>query len=175
MNQAVHVTDTRQSGQPDLDIRLASADDHRFIAQCWKESHKDSPQMERLPWPVYKQLAGQTIEKLVANERVIAAYWPDGRCVGFLVYSPGHRISTVHWVYTRFKLDEEKCRRRGVMTLLLDAAELGNRFVFTHRGPRRHVSARRAGRGEPLDVVLCEWLRGRGVSATYVPVEEWLK
>ena len=177
MTQASHLIDSQLGGEslPTLMIREPAPDDCRFIAQCWRESYKDAPQVERLPWSAYKQIACKTIDSLVDKSTKLAAYWPDGRCVGFLVYQPGHRISTVHWVYTRFKLDEQKCRRRGVMTMLLDAAELGNRFIFTHRGPRRHVSARRAGKGDSLDVPLCAWLRTRGVSATYVPIEEWLK
>lgn len=176
MMEASHVTDVILSGAaPSLDLRLASPDDHRYIAQTWKESHKDAPMVDRLPWPIYKQTSGKTIDSLVAASRVIAAYHPSGKIIGWIAYAPGRSISTVHWIYTRYQHGDEKCRRRGVMTLLFEAAEVGRRVLYTHRGGRRHTHARRAGKGPSLDLVLVEWLRSRGVSATYVDVNEWMK
>lgn len=160
-----------------LAIRPIAPDDLRYVASSWKESHKDAPDVERLPWPVYKLTTCKQIDALLESRtvRTLAAYAGDGRIIGWIAYTPGKAISTVHWTYTRHKLGEEKCRRRGVMTMLLEAAELGQRFAYTFRGPRRNNGARRGGRGPSLDLELVTQLRDRGVTAVFVPLQEWLQ
>lgn len=157
-----------------ISIRAAIPDDIRFVVTSWKESYKDAPGVDRQPWPVYKQTACKQIDALVDKTRTLVAVAPDGRIVGWICYSPGRAISTVHWAYTRHKLDEELCRRRGVMAALLDAAELGKRFAYTFRGPRRR-SRSRVGHGPSLDLPIVEWLRTLGITAVHVPLQEWLE
>lgn len=159
-----------------LSIRDIAPDDLRYIADSWKESHKDSPETERMPWPLYKQTVCKQIDQLLAQSgvRVIAAYEHGGKIVSWLCYSPGKKISAVHWTYTRHALGDAKMRRRGAMSLLLDAADLGPRFVYTFRGPRRNNGSKRKGVGDPLDVAIVAALRGRGITAVYVPLTEWL-
>lgn len=154
-----------------ISIRPMSADDHGYARATWREGMKDAPAYERMPWSLYKQTAGATVAKLVADEQLLGAYVPDGRIIGWLCMTPGRTVNTLHWVHTRYELDGERCRRRGVMSALVDAAQLGKRIVYTFHGPRRRRVE--AGRGPTLDVVLVDWLRDRGTVATHIPYQEW--
>lgn len=185
-----------------LAIRPLSPDDHRYAATTWRESFKESSSsLQRAPWAMYKATVGKQITGIIDTCSLLGAYAPDGRVVGWMAYSPGRSVSTVHWVTTRFTLHTpacprsqprsstdctckpEPCRRRGVMTMLFDAAELGKRIAFTHRGPRRVVhhggkersadAPRSSVHGPTADLAIVEWLRGRGVTAVFVPFEEW--
>lgn len=154
-----------------ITIRALSDDDRRYAVTTWLESYKESRVGERMPWAMYKQTVGKEIADILDSARVIAAYTPRGRVVGWLAYTPGRSISVVHWAYTRRTLEDQLMRRRGVMSALLDAASLGSRFAYTHRGARRQGGQRRRGPG--LDVAIAEWLAGRGVTAVYVPYADW--
>lgn len=158
-------------------IRSMAIDDHGYVRATWREGMKDSPAYDRMPWPMYKQSAGAQVAGLVDSAKLVGAYVPDGRIVGWLCMTPGQTIHTVHWVHTRWTLDDEKCRRRGIMTALLDAADLGRRFVYTHRGPRRRHAEIKHGssRGMSIDSMLVEWLGQSGVVATHIPFAEWSK
>lgn len=159
-----------------ITIRPMHADDLPYVRSTWKEGHKDAPGAERMRWPVYKATVGKQIDAVLALPAtvVLCAYADSGRVLGWLAYTPGRSISTVHWTHTRFEEAGEPCRRRGVMTALLDKAALGKRFTYTFRGARRNNGAKRAGRGDSLDLTIAAWLRGRGVTAVHVPVEEFL-
>lgn len=170
-----------------MSIRPMAPDDLPYVRAVWKESYKDAPTVDRMPWAMYKATVGKTIDELVGRSDVnlLGGYADNGKVIGWICYSPGRSISTVHWTHTRFKLDDDKCRRRGVMTDLILAADLGKRLAYTFRGPRRRVhhggkdrspdAVRHSGRGDTLDLSLVEWLRSRGVSAAFVPISEWLK
>lgn len=173
---------------PLLSLRPLAIEDHRYAAACWRESHKQSSAAYlRTPWSLFKQTIGKQIDDVLAmsSTRTFGAYNPAGKVIGWIAYAPGRSISTVHWTHTRHELDGELCRRRGVMTMLLEAAELGRRFAYTFRGPRRvhhrggkdrgAAAARSSVQGPTLDVVLVDKLRERGVTAVYVPIEEWLR
>jgi hypothetical protein len=171
MTQADHLLYAEQPCR-DLvvSIRSVKPDDLRFVGTSWKESHKDAPGPDRMPWSIYKQTTCKQIDALTDSQgtRILVAAVPDGRIAGWICYSPGKAISTVHWVYTRHKLDADKLRRRGVMTALLEAASLGKRFAYTFRGPRHRRS------DTPTDERIVDWLRSRGVTAVYCPLAEWL-
>ena len=55
------------------------------------------------------------------------------------------------------------------------AAELGPRFIYTLRARRDRAQLPDGSRTKSLDETLVASLRARGVSATYVPLKEWLK
>lgn len=164
-----------------ISIRPLSVDDHGYARATWREGMKDAPAYERMPWSLYKQTAGATVAKLVADAQMLGAYVADGRILGWLCMSPGRAVNTLHWVHTRYDLDGDRCRRRGVMSALVDAAQLGRRIAYTFHGPRRRGSShgpegsRASGRGASLDTVLVEWLRQRGTIATHIPYSEWSK
>lgn len=66
------------------------------------------------------------------------------------------------------------------MTALMDAAELGRRIAYTHKGEQRGGSywkthTARKDLPPPLDEVIVDWLRERGATAVYEPVEKWLE
>lgn len=180
-----------------VSIHRGVEDDKRFIARTWKESYKDAPGQRRTPWRIYNQTTAKDIYALLDNPTVqlLAAHEPGGRIVGWLAFTRGKSISTLHWVFTRSLLHDLTCklawshpaidpppctcapielRRRGVMTALLEHADLGKRFAYTLRGPRVHNGGKRGGSGPPLDEPIVAWLRGRGVTAVYVPLVEWL-
>lgn len=153
---AVHVTEL-------------AAEDVGYALASWREAHHQTPNVSRIPWPAYKQLYGQQFERILRDpgSLTLGAY-TDDELVGFLAATPGKRVDVLHWVQVKFKnRSGEHIRRRGVMTALLEAAELGDRFVYTLR-------ARRDGK-RTLDDILADKLAARGVVAVYSPFREWLK
>lgn len=162
-----------------IELRQMAADDLPFVRATWRETHKMSPVVERWTYGKYKASAMPLIERLLASDdtRLLGAYVPDGRIAGWLAYTPGRSVSTIHWVLTRVDLDGDKLRRRGVMAALIDHADLGKRWAYTHRGPYPHRNgSKRRGSGVPMDEQLAEWAqRTRGVQASYLPIEDWLR
>lgn len=197
MTQADHLVYAESTAPLVVSIRRGQHDDRRFIGQSWKESYKDAPGHRRTPWRMYNQTTAKDIYELLEKPFVelLVAQESGGRIAGWIAFTRGKSISTLHWVFTRSLLHDQTCklawsrqakdpppctctpavlRRRGVMTALLEAADLGKRFAYTFRGPRPHVGGKRGGGGVPMDDVLVAWLRGRGVTAVYVPLVEWL-
>lgn len=153
-----------------VELRSPVADDTGYMRETWAEGYKQSPEAHRLNWSLYKRLVRpQLYARLAAPDTlVIVAHHGDG-IAGWVAYSPGRRTSALHWVHTRYELDDEPLRLRGVMTQLIDAAQLGQRVVMTHRGP----FARHRGCGETSDKMISKWMLGRGQVASYIPYEEW--
>lgn len=161
-------------------VRQLNTDDVGYALFSWREGHKKSPVHERMPWSYYKDTLGYAFEKILNDPttKLLGAYAHDNQMerpdqlLGWLAMTPGKRVHTVHWVHVKHELDGERVRRRGVMTALLEAAELGSRFIYTLRGRRLERDARPL---KSLDEVLVASLRARGVTATLVPLKEWLK
>jgi hypothetical protein len=167
-----------------LELRIAGPDDLRYVYATWLEEYKYScPSYARAPFGMFKDTVGKQVQALVWDDatRIIAAYTgPEQKIAGWLAYMPGRTVSTVHFAYTRYKLDDDKLRRRGVMATLLDAAQLGKRFAYTHHGAckrkrRGGTEARYSVVGPPCDEPIATWLRSRGVNAAYISIEEWLR
>ncbi|MGN6107244.1 MAG: hypothetical protein ACTHU0_19205 [Kofleriaceae bacterium] len=164
-----------------LEIREMGPDDLAFVRATWRESYKHAPVVERMPWPAYRARICPVLYSLIERHDVslIGAYDMDNRILGWLAWSPGRSISTVHWAYTRDHMGEEKLRRRGIMTTLLDAADLGPRFLYTHKGEHRRggggADRRRRYFPRPLDEEVVDWLRSRGQIAVHEDIHEWLK
>lgn len=161
-------------------------DDIPYAMTSFRESYKESSAaLLRMPWPQYKATVGKQLADLLfaPTTEKLAAYSHDGKVIGWIAYTPGRTISAVHWCGTRFKIGETECRRRGVMTALMDVAELGSRFVYTHRGPRKHthrggrhrVEGRNTVRGPSMDETIVDALRARGVTAAFVDYQEFVK
>jgi len=141
-------------------------DDHAYALSSWRESHKQT--LRRVPWGAYKMTYGREFAALLKapDSLVLGAYGASDELLGFLVASPGKRVDVLHWTQVKFKNKAgEYVRRRGIMTALLDAAELGDRFIYTLR-------ARREGK-RTLDDVIAERLAARGVVATFVDFQTW--
>lgn len=154
---------TNTSIRPPVEADLA------FILASWRSAHRDS-QKQTLPWTVYKQTYGTLIKMLLsrADVHVLAAYdstLPAGQdLAGWIAWTPGARVATLHFVYVR-----KSHRRVGLARGLADAAQLGNRLVYTFRGTWLH--RKRLG----ADDVLRLAAEKHGVSATFVPVSEFLR
>lgn len=173
--------------------------DLAYCRSSWAEGFKHSPDAGRMSWQLYKRHVVPELQRILYRDdtQVLAAYLGADIC-GWIAYAPGRRVSTVHWVHTRCAIWDaarctndgcimagsrlihgaicpghfdnlEKLRKRGVMSALVDAAPLGDRIVYTHRGPKER-NAR-----VTSDEWIVPWLRRRGINAAYMPYEEWSK
>lgn len=160
-------------------IRPLSFDDHAYVRSTWLEGYKTSTSgFLRTPWPLYKQTIGRELAGIIGTAATLGAYRDDGSLAGWLAYSPGRSVDTVHWMYVR-----NQVRRRGVMAAIVAQAELGQRICYTHRGSRDVAhrgrsqrspdAARSQGKGPTMDEPMADWLRAQGRSVVFVPFEEW--
>lgn len=188
MTQASHLHDAQLGGTdpPPLRIRIAplSEDDMRYAHLSWQESYKESSTaLMRSPWPMYKATVGKQLGDVLSAAKIVGAFTDAGRIGGWLAYTPGRAVDTVHWMYTRFKVDGIHARRRGVQAALVDHAGLSHRICYTHRGAREVMRRGRKWRsadaaivhcrGPTSDVAMADWLRAGGRSVVFVPYEEW--
>lgn len=166
---ANHVTPNRISGAPHLAVRIRHA--HRddpgemaYIRSSFGEGVKESSnRLHKLPWPDFKRLERPRLDALLARDDTdLLVADLDGVVAGWMAWSPGRRVDTVHWTHTRWRIGKgETLRRRGVMRQLVDAAQLKPRLVYTLRGARQSHEW------------IVPWLAGRGVTAAYEPLKEW--
>lgn len=143
-----------------------------YIRHSWAESAKPAPRTEKLSWREYKAFDVPKLASILErpDTRILVAPL-RAYVAGWIAFVPGRRVSTVHWVHTRFVTpDGERCRKRRVMAALLTAAQLGDRIVYTHKGPV--PKNRRDGR-VPSDEWIVPWLAKHGVTAAFVPMKEW--
>jgi hypothetical protein len=157
-----------------MQIRQLDADDVGYALTAWQEAHKTSPECRKAPWWAYRLEYGALIKQLVddLSTELIGAYDGSDRLLGFLAATRGKRLHTLHWCQIKNKLDGKRVpARRDLFYQLIDAADLGPRFVYTLRGPR----CRKETGVRSLDELLVPALRARGVIATYVALKEWLK
>jgi hypothetical protein len=159
----------------ELEIRRLPLEDVGYVVASWEESHRDG--RKKLPWREYKRLYAPIIRHLVnrSDVRMLGAYMGE-KIVGWIAWTPG-RLPAVHFAFTRWQPDIE-LRRRGVFTALLEAADVGSRFIYTHRG-KAHVDEEKA-KGEPgrrstRDVPIVQALARRGVYCSFVDAREWLE
>lgn len=166
-----------------MQIRKLDEADLGYALFSWRESAKKAPEYDRVPWGYYKDAVVPQFKKLLDEGRVLGAYadgFPLSKLVGWLAMTPGKRVHTVHWVHVKHELEEARMRRCGVMMQLLDAADLGQRFIYTLRA-RRLTRDERAkqppalAQAKTLDELLVAALREKGVTATHVSLKEWLK
>jgi hypothetical protein len=174
-----------------VEIRPPADVDIAFIRATWREGHRQSPGMQRLPFHLFKRTRGAIIDTLLNRNdtHLLAAYvpsddprWPE-RVAGWIAWTPG-RVPALHWVYVR--AGENGYRQRGMATLLFEQSGIGGRLIYTFVGaqrPDRMVKVQTAdgakmlGRkwgGKPYSEVLLEAGAARGVYAALVPIEEFL-
>lgn len=163
--EAHHINLTRISGVPVLALRIRHA--HRddpgemaYLRASFGEGYKESSnRLHKLPWTDFKRLERPKLDAVLARgDTHLLVADLEGLVAGWLAWSPGRRVDTVHWVHTRSQV-----RKRRVMRSLVDAAVLKQRLVYTHRGARRS------------DEWIVPWLMKRGVNATYMSMKEWLE
>lgn len=176
-----------------VEIRPAEDQDVAFIRATWREGHRQSPGMQRMPHHVFKAQRGVLIDRLLAraDTHLLAAYvpsddsrWPE-RVAGWIAFTPA-RIPALHWVYVR--AGENGYRGRGLAEMLFEQSGIGGRLVYTFVGaqrPERMVRVRtddgadrllgRKWGGRPYSELLVEAGIRRGVAAAFVDVSEWLE
>lgn len=159
-----------------MNVRNLDEDDYGYALAAWREGSHKAPGHARLPWSYFKDTMVPLYKRLLDDPSsvVLGAYSHEEKLLGWLVMTPSKRVNTVHWVHVKHELDGKPMRRRGVMTALLDAANLGSRFAYTLHGRLLDREDRQGG-AKSLDEILVAALRARGVTATYVPLKEWLK
>jgi hypothetical protein len=82
---------------------------------------------------------GDAFKKLVDDSltQMLGAYDERDRLLGFLIMTIGKRVHTLHWCQVKRKIgDDRVLDRKRIFFALLEAADLGTRFVYTLRGPR---------------------------------------
>lgn len=158
-------------------VRALDDDDKGYALSSWRESHKQSPGVDRVPWPYYRSEWGEKFRAIINDPTtcMLGAYTADDQLAGWLAATPGKRVSTLHYVYVKWKLDGKLVRRQGVMETLLAAAGLGRAFAFTCKGRRDRVTLPDGTITKSLDESLVAALRTSGISATYIPLKEWYK
>lgn len=158
-------------------IRTLDAADRGYALFSWREGHKKSPGADRVPWGYYKSEWGALFEKILdaPATRLLGAYTDDGKLLGWLVMTPGKRVSALHWIHVKHELEGTRLRRRGIMLALLKAAELGPRFIYTLRARRDRAALPDGSMTKTLDESLVVALLARGVNATFINLKEYLK
>jgi hypothetical protein len=176
-----------------VDIRPPADEDIAFIRATWREGHRQSPGMQRLPHHAFKATRGKLIARLLDHREthLLAAYvpsddprWPE-RVAGWIAWTPG-RVPALHWVYVR--AGENGYRERGLAALLFEQSGIGGRLVYTFIGAQRpekmvrvHTADgtdRMLGRkwgGKPYSELLVEAGMRRGVACAHVDAIEWLE
>lgn len=164
-----------------IEIRALRQADLGYARHSFAESHKDAPGVASMSWRTYKRFIVPELNSVLVHPttELLGAYLGPV-VVGWIALARGKRVNTVHWLFTRYAIaarpDEApspwegtECRRRHVASMLVDAAGLGERLVYTFKGAHpKHRSD-----GITMDERLVPWLRGRGQHAAYVPWEEW--
>lgn len=155
-----------------ITTRPMRGDDRAYVAHSWAEAYKHAPKMHALSWKIYKRLVVPDLDAVLARPEtevlIATAHGGSDAIVGWIAFERGRRVSTVHWIHTRFRLTPGAAglRRRRIATDLLAAADLGARLVYTFHAPRSRADA-------PSETELVQALARRGVSAAFVPYEEW--
>lgn len=159
-----------------MNVRPLDKADYGYALFTWREGAKKAPTLSRLPWSYFKDTLGHAFEKLLDDptSRVLGAYEGD-KLLGWLVMTPGKRVHALHWVHVKYELDGERIRRRGVMTALLKAADLGKNFVYTLRARRDRAPLPDGSMTKSLDESLVIALRAEGLTATFVALRDYLK
>lgn len=160
-----------------IEIRELAFDDKGYAIVTWREGHKQAPGCDRVPWAYYKH---EWVPKLVAlvNDKstlMLGAYNENNQLLGWLAATPGKRVDTLHWVHVRYELDKREMRRRGIATALIEAADLGDTFIYTLHGRHKRIELPDGSKTRTIDDVMVAALGARGVTATYVALKEWLK
>jgi hypothetical protein len=160
-----------------MNIRPLDPEDRGYALNSWRESHKTSPGVDRLPWSYYRHEWGEKFRAIIndASTRLLGAYTHDNQLAGWLAMTPGKRVNTLHWVYVKWKLDGKLLRRRGIMMELLAAAELGRKFAYTLHARRDRAKLPDGSTTKSLDETLVHVLRAEGISATFISLKEFLQ
>jgi hypothetical protein len=168
-----------------MNIRLLDDADRGYALASWRESHKQSPGCDNVPWNFYKVTWGAMFTKLINDPSTVllGAYTnvdeprtgdEGDNLLGFLVMTPGKRVRTLHWVQVKYELNGVRMRRHGIMNDLLSAAELGTRCIYTLRARRDRRPLPDGTMTKSLAETLAVALRARGITPAFTSLKEWL-
>jgi hypothetical protein len=163
---------------PQLELAVTIApvteDEVGYCLGSWREALMTTPENRRVPKGIFRRSITPQLTDILNASEVLTAH-VDGAIAGWIAFQRGPRVSACHWVHTRYESrDGMPLRRRGIMTALLEAADLGPRFLYTHRGSLpRHP--RPEDKRTTTDEIVRRWLAKRGVTAVHVPYQEWIR
>ena len=185
MTESLHVSDRQLGGAYEIRIAPAPLEALPYIRATWCESYHRSKEHAHRRFRTWKRGTLSTIDRVLGDPatRILIARSPEVETerhgpaiVGWIVWSPGRSISTVHYIYVRHEVGGIEWRRRGIMTALVDAADLGRRIAYTHHGEARVGSYwKPKNLPRPLDEEIAEWLHEQGVTSVYEPIERWFE
>lgn len=160
-----------------ITIRELDARDKGYALSSWRESHKASPGCDHVPWSFYKHEWGTKLAAIINDPGtlLLGAYDASDRLLGWIAATEGKRVDTLHWVHVKYELDGKHLRRQGLMLGLIEAADLGDTFVYTCRARRDRTQLPDGSMSKTLDESLVAALAGRGVTASYISLKDWLR
>lgn len=160
-----------------ITIRKLRDDDKGYAISSWRESYKQAPGVDRVPWPYFKATVGADIANIVNNPNTVllGAYDHADRLLGWIAMTPSKRMQTVHWIYVKHKVDNQGMRRRGIASALLEAANVGRTFLYTLHARRHRARLPDGSTSKSFDETLVAALRAKGIIASYLALKEWLK
>lgn len=160
-----------------LTVRPLDPEDRGYVLSSWRESHKQSPGNDKLPWAFYKSDFGKLFSEIVNSPEttLLGAYTREGELAGWLAMTRGKRVNVLHWVQVKYELGGKRLRRLGIMSQLLREAQLGTPFIYTLRARRDRARLPDGSTTKSLDESLVAALRAKGVVAEYVPLKDWMR
>jgi hypothetical protein len=188
-----HVTERRLGGEPAPD-RFRIVDglpdaDRGYVIREWTDGIHATKGNHKKPFRFWKPVWREQITRVLdmPETRTLVAHHDTERlmrdgsdlgptCLGFLVWTPGNAgrgWPAIHYAFTRHSVGGVPWRRRGVLSALVDAAELGPRVQYTQHGEHRRNGRQLS--PVPMHEPIVEWLRGKGMAVAYTPIEEWLR
>lgn len=121
---------------PLVSIRFANSDDRRLIRSSWFESYRNSPEVARTPWDIYREGCNARIDAILADPdtQTLVSFYPPipDEIIGWSCRTG----AALHWVYVKAAY-----RRHGAGLLLL--APIGGKKLerYTHEAPRAWMRA----------------------------------
>lgn len=158
-----------------MTIRAPFTDERPYILRSWIDSHRYAPGMRNRRWSDYKRTHEPLFDSILdaPDTRILVKGIGDEVVLGWICWTPGKVADALHWAFTRFRESPTGAtlRGRGVMSELVEAAQLKPHVAFTFRGsfpnPKDNLPK------VPADDWLKPALARRGVTAVYVPYKEW--
>ena len=72
-------------------VRALDTDDFGYALSSWRESHKQAPGVDRVPWPYYRSEWGEKFRAIINDPGtlMLGAYTEDDHLAGWLAATPG--------------------------------------------------------------------------------------